>query len=314
MYEGEMIMEPINVLKERIRNIKIDAEYLLKSDYIYNNQEFKKRFGREPSLDNPVTFSEKLLYLKMYYDDLLENVCADKHTVNEYVRQCGYPEIVKDIYQVCFSPDQIDLNLMPSRFFIQCSHSQGRNYVVSKDDPHTIEKILKLYKVLLRRKHYKVMRENCYKYITPRIICSEYLEEPGRETLTDYKFYCFSGEVKYFMVSYGEFNHQVKNHKFDPEWNSIDYLFKKEPAIPADMIKKPENFDKMLEIATKLSNPFPHVRVDLYNISGRIVFGEMTFYSAGGFVRIASPEMDKKIGSWIDLNRYADRIKNKGSR
>jgi len=302
-------MEPINIIKEKIRNIKINIDYMLMNDYRYNINEYKRRFGRVPDLVNPTTFSEKLLYLKMHYDNLLENVCADKYTVNEYVRQCGYPEIVKDIYQVCFSPDQVNLELMPTRFFIQCSHSQGRNYVVSQDDPQTIQAVLQLYKILLKRQHFKIMRENCYRYITPRIICSEYLEEPGRESLTDYKFYCFSGEVKYFMVSYGEFDHNVKNHKFDPEWNSIDHLFKNEPAVPADKIEKPLNFDRMIEIATKLSAPFPHVRVDLYNIAGRIVFGEMTFYSAGGFVKIASPEMDKKIGSWIDLDRYSNQIK-----
>ena len=158
---------------------------------------------------------------------------------------------------------------------------------------------------MLKRKHYKVLRENNYRCINPKIICSEYLEEPGKTELTDYKFYCFGGVPKYFMVSYGEYSHNVRNHKFDMNWNSIDHLFKENVAINPDVIERPQNFDRMVEIATKLSAPFPHVRVDMYNLSDRIVFGEMTFYSAGGFVRVNSEQLDKEIGSWIRLEEYS---------
>lgn len=287
-----------------LKNIKCNLMYLLQSDASFNRKEFKRRFGRYPNMDTPKTFSEKLLYLKQHYSNMLQNTCADKYTVCQYVELCGYGDILKEIYQVCSSPDEIDISRLPDKFFIQCSHTQGHNYVVDKENPDKLEAIKKEYKYLLKRKHYKALRENCYKGIKPRIICGEYLQESGKEELTDYKFYCFGGEPKYFMVSYGEFRHVVKNHKFDMEWNSIDHLFKEKAAVSAESIQPPENFERMVEIATKLCQPFPHVRVDLYNLDGRIVFGEMTFYSAGGFVRVNSREMDEKIGSWIDLEKY----------
>ena len=262
------------------------------------------RFGRSPDMKEPKTFAEKLLFLKQHYVNSLQTVCADKLTVCQYVKQCGYPDILKDTYWVGDSPEKIDVSVLPDKFFIQCSHTQGHNYVVSKEDIEKLKRIKREYKYLLKRKHYKVLRENCYKNIAPKIICSEYLEESGKNGLTDYKFYCFGGEPKYFMVSYGEFSHDVKNHKFDMQWNSIDHYFKKEAAVKAEEIARPKNFNRMVEIVTKLCAPFPHVRVDLYNLDGRIVFGEMTFYSAGGFVRIASKEMDEKIGSWIELEKY----------
>ena len=293
-----------DALRVRLRNLQFDINYILKSDYRFNVEWYKKKFHKMPDFQNPTTFAEKLLFLKMHYNNMLQNVCADKYTVMEYVRQCGYPEIIKECYQVCMYPDEIDLSLMPDRFFIQCSHTQGHNYVIDKKDKDKLEKVKKIYRQLLKRKHYKVLRENCYKYIQPRIICSEYLEEKGKASLTDYKFYCFSGEPKYFMVSYGEFEHDVKNHKFDMEWNSIDHYFKRQPAIPATDIVRPANFEKMVEIAKKLSAPFPHVRVDLYNLEGRIVFGEMTFYSAGGFVKIDAEDMNRTVGGWIDLSKY----------
>lgn len=294
----------ISILKEVIRNKLYDLQYIIESDEHYNRRIFKKEFGKEADFVNPKTFSEKLLFLKMHYNNMLQNTCSDKLTVTEYIKQCGYPEILKKIYAVYTDPDQIDLNKLPEKFFIQCSHTQGFNYVITKDDEKKLNYIKKMYKVILKRNHCKNLRENCYKNVVPRIICCEYLEEPGRETLTDYKFYCFAGQMKYFMVSYGEFNHDVKNHKFDPQWNSIDHLFKKKQAVAPEGIQKPENFSKMVEIAEKLSRPFPHARVDLYNIDGRIVFGEITFYSAGGFVHIASEKMDSEIASWIDLNSY----------
>ena len=290
------------------KNAISDIRYLFISDYSFNIKKYREVFGENPDFKEPKTFAEKLLYLKMYYYNPLQNVCADKYTVMDYVRICGYPEILKEVYQVCYSPSEIDEDLLPDKYFIQCSHTQSHNYIVKKGDNEQLNKIKSEYKVLLRRKHYKFLRENCYKNIHPRIICSEYLEEPGRSTLTDYKFYCFSGKARYFMVSYGELNHNVKNHKFDMEWNSIDRYFKEKAAIDPASIPKPKNFDKMVEIVNKLAAPFPHVRVDLYNIDGRIVFGEMTFYSAGGFVKVASREMNLKIGSWIDLEKYNNDI------
>jgi len=305
-------MNPI--LRLRLQNLKINLLYLLKNDHQFNRKEFKLRFGHDLNSENPKTFVEKLLFLKEHYDNPLETVCADKFAVNQYVTMCGYPDILKKVYQVCTRPEEIDLSKMPDRFFIQCSHAQGHNHVVDKNDTKKIDFIKKEYRYFLKRKHHKVLRENCYKNVTPRIICSEFLQEPGKTSLTDYKFYCFDGEPKYFMVSYGEYDHNVTNHKFDIEFNSIDHLFKKKPEIKAEDIKKPENYDRMVEIVKKLCKPFPHVRVDLYNLAGRIVFGEMTFYSSGGFVNgrgrvqeeVGDEEMNTRIGSWIDLEKHKD--------
>ena len=290
----------------RLQNIQRRLQYLLISDAKFNRKTFISKLHYTPDFSNPKTFAEKLQYLKMHYHNLLQNVCSDKFTVCDYVRQCGYPEILKEVYQVCESPEDIDLSLMPDRFFVQCSHTQGYNYIVDKNDAATLAEVKKLYKVLLKRKHYMGLRENCYQNLVPRIICGEYLQQPGKQSLTDYKFYCFQGEAKYFMVSYGEYTGAASNHKFDMNWNSIDKYFKTSQTVSAEDVERPEHFDQMVKIAETLSKPFPHVRVDLYNLDGRIVFGEMTFYSAGGFVKVESDEMNRTIGSWIDLPAYQD--------
>jgi len=168
----------------------------------------------------------------------------------------------------------------------------------------------KLYKILLKRNYYYAVREWCYKDISPLIICEECLIDDKGNLPIDYKFYCFSGEPKYFMVSSGEYEQRERNHKFDMDFNSIDLKFKTESNISAEEVIKPINFDKMVEIVKVLCKPFPHVRVDLYNINGKIYFGELTFYSSGGFINVNSPEMDLLISSWIKLQDYSkDMIK-----
>ncbi len=285
-------------------NIVDGIKYFFVSDESFNRKWYKKKFGIDPDFEHPKSYSEKLQYIKMHYYNPLMTVCADKFAVMDYVRQCGYPEILKEVYYVANTFEEIKWDKLPDKFFIQCSHTQGNNYVVDKSDKNKINEIKEVYRQLLHRKHYKILRENCYKNIQPKIICAEYLTEPGRDSLTDYKIYCFGGKAMYFMVSYGEFTHNVKNHKFDMEWNSIDHLFKREEAVNPSAIPHPTNFKKMVEIAEKLSAPFPHARIDLYNIEGRIVFGEITFFSAGGFVNVYSKEMDSRIASQIKLEEY----------
>jgi hypothetical protein len=287
----------------RIKILSVKLKKLLISDYKQAERSYERKKGVKPDLKNPKTYSEKLLYLKLHYRNPLQTLCADKYYVAEYVRACGYEYILKKNYAVYNDARDIDFKLLPDKFFMRCNHLSGFNYLVDKntiDQTHT----KKLFSILLKENYYAGGREWPYKNIKPRVICEEILANKDGTPLVDYKFYCFSGEPKYFMVSLGEYEHEVKNHKFDMQFNSIDKFFKKKPAIDASDIKLPDNIDEMVAIVKKLCKPFPHVRVDLYNIDGRIVFGELTFFSSGGIVNVDSSEYDAKIASWIDLNRY----------
>lgn len=278
------------------------------SDEKFALKKFKKRKGYKLDLENPQTFTEKLQFLKLYYRNPLMSICADKYYAREYVKLCGYESILKEIYGVYNDVDEIDLALLPKDFFIHWNHMSGGNYIIrnGKIEKNIIELLAEYKKI----NWYHQGREWQYNYIRPKLLCEELLENGDKSPLCDYKFYCFNGEVKYYMVSLGEYEHKHINHKFDVNGNSIDYLFKENSSIEAEKISIPNNINKMINIAKKLSAPFPHVRVDLYNIDGRIVFGEMTFFSDSGFVNIYSEDMDKKIGSWIDIPRYkADLIK-----
>lgn len=291
------------IRKQAIANILIDIKAVFLSDKRFDYKLFVSEKGHAPNLDNPQTFSEKLLYLKQHYRNPLQQLCSDKLKVNDYLRECGCEDIIREPLAVYKSVEEIDLDKLPDKFFIKCNHMSGCNFVFDKNNPNA-SNILKMLKVCMRHDWYKNQREWNYKGIERRIICEKLLVDSKGNMPVDYKFYCFSGEPKYFMISYGEYEHQVRNHKFDMGKNSIDHYFKETSTLKFDEANLPDDIDVMIEYVKKLCKPFPHVRVDLYNVAGKIYFGELTFYSNGGMVSVCDPDFDKEIGSWIDLSKY----------
>lgn len=267
------------------------------------NSLYLKEYGKKPDLNNPKTYSEKLLFLKEHYRNPLQTLCADKYYASEYVKACGYDSILRKIYKVYHNPNEIKFDDLPDKFFIRCNNRSGLNFCVDKNNVEE-KTIHKLFSVALKYNYYYSNLEWPYKNIEPCVICEEVLENKDKSALVDYKFYCFDGKPEYFMVSYGEYEHEVRNLKYDMSGNNIDYMFKKEPNIKESEIKLPDNLDEMIEIVNVLCKPFPHVRVDLYNIDGKIYFGELTFYSNAGIIGVYSKEYDLKLGSLIDLDKY----------
>lgn len=286
-----------------------DLKYLFMSDSKFNKKIFKRKKGYDPDFANPSLFSEKLLYLKEHYRNPLQTMCTDKYFVKEYLSLCGCKEIGKKIYGVYPSVDAIDFSVLPDEFFIHCNHMSGRNFIFRKDyDESKKKQILNLLRISMKHNWYHSNREWNYKNIEPLVICEECLRTKDGALPIDYKFYCFSGEPKYWMVSYGEYDHQVRNHKFDMNCKSIDHYFKKSPTLLEKEAIIPNNFEEMVSYVKMLCKPFPHVRVDLYDIEGRIVLGELTFFSDTGVVNIYSKDFEKEIGSWIQLEKYRENM------
>lgn len=284
--------------------LKIIFNYRKQTDLQFNIRLFEEGKGYKPNLEAPKTFSEKLIFLKMHYRNPLQNLCSDKYHVNEYVRACGLEHILKETYFVTRDARTIDYSSLPSTFFMRCNHMSGFNYALSKEDIKAPIQIGNFFNSLRKINWYQNMREWNYTNIEPLVLCEELLSNPDGSPLVDYKFYCFSGEPKYLMVSMGEYEHKVRNHKFDMSGKSIDFHFKKKPTLEEKDAIIPDNLSEMVEMAKKLCKPFPHVRVDFYNIAGRIVFGELTFYSNGGVVNLVDRDYEEEIGSWIDLEKY----------
>lgn len=271
---------------------------------------YKDRTGIDLNLENPRTFDEKLWWLKYHNKSPLLTKCTDKYLVRDYVKKCGLSSILPKIYGVWDSVDDINLEHLPNRFFLKTNNGSGCNVLCNDKMTFDLEHAKKILRKGLESNYFYVLREYNYKDIHPKVLCEEVLTPSNGETLIDYKLYCFKGRIKLVLRAEGtaladgrhagEFDSYYENY-FDENFKPLK-LSDGYKQLPFDQIKKPFQFELMKSYAQILSKPFPFVRVDLYNFDARIVFGELTFYCAGGIHHFTPIEYNTKLGNLIDLS------------
>ena len=285
------------------------------SDEKFAKIKYKENTGRKLDLENPKTFNEKLWWLKINNRDPLLTICSDKVKVREYVRKCGLGHILNEVYGVYDSADDIDFDKLPDKAFIKTNHGSGINIIWDRNKPFDINKFRKKFNRALKQNYYWQSREWNYKNIEPKIIVEKLLEDRENRSLIDYRFLCFDGVVRMIFVDIetaaedGSHNPYARRNVYDRNFNYLNIKVKRE-QFDSSIIKKPRNFDKMIEYAEKLSKPFVFCRVDLYNINGNIYFGEITFYPGGATQIVEPEEWELKMGEWIDLRSEKIRLKN----
>ena len=258
-----------------------------------------KSGGKTPNLENPKTFSEKQQWYKLCYRDALMEKCADKYDVREYIKECGYENLLNEIYGIYDKVEDLPIRELPDKFVIKGTHGSGFNLIVK--DKQTIKwKIWKkIMKSWLKQDIYWSGREWVYKNLKHRLVVEKYLEDSSGGLL-DYKFFCFNGEPRFMQLEVGRYTNYNTRNFYDMEWNLMP--FGKELAHnPNIIVEKPKGFEEMQEIAKKLSAPFSFVRVDLYEVQGKIYFGELTFFPAGGAPDFKPIEFDKIVGDMWDI-------------
>ncbi len=265
------------------------------SDESYIRLIYRLRMGKKLNLKNPVSFNEKLQWLKLYDRKSLYTKMADKLAVRNYIEEKigeGHSPTVLGLYS---SFDEIDFDKLPASFVLKTTHDSG-SYVIcpekSKLDMRAAKRKLSRS---MRRNYYRTTREYQYRDIKPRIIAEEFLGD----SLTDYKFFCFNGEPKFMYIEEetGESHDQAI---FDMSFNREPFTM--EDKYSTASFTKPEFFDDMRVTAAVLSSGIPFLRVDMYYVRGRIYVGELTFYHYGGFIPFNPPEWDDIIGGYLDLN------------
>ncbi len=253
--------------------------------------------GYSLNLRAPRTFNEKLQWLKLYDKKPSYSDMVDKLQVRSHVRQLIGPQYLVNLLGVYKSPDEIDLERLPDSFVLKATSSS--NMVMICHDKSKLKKsrLAKRFKSWQQNKFYHA-REWPYKTVTPRIICEEMLVDDGGRGPDDYKFLCFHGEPRVVEYHRDRFGSHTQDF-YDIEWNKLPVS---QGSSTSDCsYPKPENFDEMLRIARILSAEYAHIRIDLYNLNGKIYFGEMTFYDSAGFDPIEPYEYDLLWGSWINL-------------
>lgn len=276
----------------------IDDEMYLKISYFL-------LMGKSVNFSNPTTLNQKINWLKINDRKRKYINMVDKCNAKEYVANIIGNEHIIPTLGVWNSCDEIDFNGLPDKFVLKCTHDCGSAIVCRNKSEISIEAIKGDLTKCLKRNYFCMGREWVYKNIKPRIVAEQYMEDTETKDLRDYKFYCFGDVVDCVLVCVGRERGNTKFYFFDKNWNLKRYN-KLGKEAPADFtLPKPKNIDKMFDIAKKLSvaSGAPFLRVDLYNVNGKIYFGELTFYPDCGMDRNRLPETDEYFGSLVDLTK-----------
>lgn len=267
--------------------------------------------GKYLNIKHPKTYDEKLWWLKFNYHNPLQMKCADKWLVREYVKDCGLENILIESFGRFDSFDDLDLDKIPvDEFFLKCNHLSGSNMIIRKGETN-MKRVRKQFNLWLKDNAYYYGLEWPYKHMKPCLLAERVLHTLEPYGLLDYKFFCFEGEPKVLSLDIGVCNpdgsHAEEYYRnfYDMDFVSLD-IKETRDHYEIEKIEKPKNFELMIEYACRLAAPFPHCRVDLYNINGDIFFGEITFYHGSGCNDFQPHEADLMLGSWIDIKRHTN--------
>lgn len=298
-------MEILKKLKRALTSKQYwEARHLIHNASKYSDKEYLERMfniaiGYKLNLDNPRSYNEKLQWLKLYDHNPLYTRLVDKVEAKEYVAGImGNYDIIIPTIAVYNSVDEIDFEKLPNQFVLKCTHDSGTVFICDDKDTFDKDKALERLSQRLKINYYQGNREWPYKDVPPRIICEKYMSDGSGKGLLDYKFFCFDGIPKMVYVGSARRGKQQLDH-FDMDFNLLPFErhFHHADVTPT----RPNNFDEMRQIAEKLSKGFTHVRVDLYDIDGKIYFGELTFHPGAGFRPFNPVEWDYKVGEWLHL-------------
>ena len=274
------------------------------SDRMFLKIQFRLKMGYPLNLDNPQTYNEKLQWLKLYNRRPEYTKMVDKYEVKKYVASIIGEEHIIPTLGLWDRFEDIDFDQLPSQFVLKTTNGGGGGGVVVCKDKAMLDKkkTKRIIERSLRSNIYRGYKEWPYKNVKPRIIAEKYMEDESGE-LRDYKFYCFNGVPQIIMVANDRSSGNVTFDYFDMQFNHLPY---QQGALNSKFsVQKPENFEKMKQLAAQLSSSgyLPHIRVDLYNCSGKVFFGELTFFDASGYAEFKPFEWDRKLGDMIDLKK-----------
>lgn len=284
---------------KRVVNFIVTRLVCVLPDKTYIKIKFWLETGYRLNLNHPISFNEKLQWLKFYDQHDEYTMMVDKYLVKGYVASIIGEKYVIPTINVYDSINDIKWEDLPQHFVLKTTGDSG-GVIVCKDKAKlNIEESKKKLSKLANRNYFKYNKEYPYKNVKSRYIAEEYIVDESGYELKDYKFFCFNGEPKYVQIDFDRYSNHRRNI-YDINWNLLDLQIKF-PKGHDRIFPKPDNYEEMVEIARKLSKGIPHVRIDLYNVSGKIYFGEITFFHGSGMEVFTPLEWDYTFGNCINL-------------
>lgn len=270
-------------------------------DEMYIKLKYFYHFKKTPNLKHPRSFNEKLQWLKLHDQNPNYIDMVDKYEAKKYIRDLVGEEYIIPDYGVWNCFDDIDFSILPDKFVLKTTHDCG-GIVICKDknlfDKSQAKDFLQKH---LNYNYFYEGREWQYKNIKPRIMAEKYMEDLISNALWDYKIFTFNGEAKIMFVATDRqlSNQETKFDFFDMEFERLD--IRNGHPNSDQIIEKPKNFEIMKKIAEKLSEGIPHLRVDFYEVNGKLYVGELTFFHYSGMIPFEPEKWDLILGEWIKL-------------
>lgn len=267
------------------------------------------RFHKRLNLKDPQNLNEKILYLLLKTDTSLWTDLTDKYKVREYIKQCGLEDILVELYDVKEDASQIDFDRLPASFVLKTNHGSGGVWLVADKLKINKQFVVESINKSLNTKYGALEAGIHYYDIKPVVIVEELLENDEfskqySTSIIDYKVWCFNGQPYFIWTCCNRNQMTTDVMLYDSEWNAHpEYSIFTSGYRRGEIMPKPKNLDRMLHICQQLAKPFSCVRVDVYNIGGKIYFGEMTFTSLGGLMDFYTPDFLFLAGQLINLKR-----------
>lgn len=268
---------------------------------------FYKKMKRKLNLDNPITFNEKLQWLKLYDRQDYYTKLVDKNLAKGIIGKIIGNEYIIPTLGVYEKFEDIEFSKLPKRFVIKCTHDSGGIVICKDKDKLDLKKAKKKINNSLKKNYYYKWREWPYKNIEPKIIIEKYMDDGINNQLSDYKLMCFNGKVKCSFVCTDRDNKEngLAVTFYDINWNKMP--FRRHYRNDDKEIVKPKNYEKMIELTEKICKKIKFARVDWYEIEGKLYFGEVTFFPGAGIEEFEPYEYDIKFGNMINLGEKNER-------
>lgn len=268
--------------------------------------EFKKEMGYRPDLLHPKTLNEKLQWFKLYVRDPKVTLCADKYAVRDYVEHKIGKTYLVPLYGIYTAVKEIDLDKLPDQFVLKSNHASGQ--VIICQDKKRMNWVREADKMdnWLHENYYYRTAEWGYKNIPPKIICEKLLSGE----IFDYRFFCFHGcpvIVKITGKQMDGYHYRTGFYDLDFQLIMDESKISERNQIRTEPFQKPKHWEDMIRVARILSEDFPFVRVDLYNLDGKIYFSELTFTPENGMERDYPEGWDEKMGELFDWSAFDPR-------
>ncbi len=289
---------------KKVLTILLMKCYWLFPTKLYIKSLFRLKMGYKLNLKNPKTFNEKLQWLKLYANKPEYTQMVDKALAKEYVKPLIGEQYIVPTLGVWDKPEEIDFDALPNQFVLKTTDGGGSVGVVICTDKSKMnrEEVIDKLRRALKQNIFGQLREQPYKNIKKRILAEKYLSDETSSVtgdLNDYKFYCFNGVVKYCEVITGRRTKKQIDF-FDLDWNHIDFTFN-DYDYADERPSKPDCFDTLIDVASKLCKDKPYSRIDLYVVGNKVFFGEITLFPASGFRGFHPEEWNVRLGDMINL-------------